>query len=429
MRSVCASRVRGALALGALLLLGGAGCSKKVTDPNSRPVPEGRQNNQMLMMGWHEQYSISFSINDPGTPDDPTDDRLGNVFADVWVDTAGVRTTTLDLSLSNQLEAMRVGSDGNVRPLFDFALQPSARLIGSNLDVFGFEDLAPGANPAYYGRGILNGQVTTASPVTNRASAFPLSDLNLNFIPEPKSNPGDSILKIQFQEDPRESFYIVEIHNADALGVLATGDVYSAQRRLFGIPAPLLPGTLPQRSFAVLMMLPGEGQAGLRVPPPSHHWPQSYYFRVSAFDYEGRMVNWVNDYVHTHATDAGTNIETYEPMGGAVEVLDPYPDLVNPLSLPPILTSEQAYTLLLSKLGSRPVQSISALGGSAASVTAALGAGHAGAMGTFSNASIFSAQATQQRLQSIRQMMDAHSSALQAGPSRVLGSVRPEGSH
>jgi hypothetical protein len=227
-------------------------------------------------------------------------------------------------------------------------LDPTVRLIGSDFESYDFEDFAPAPDPKYYGRGVLNGQVTTASPVSNRAGAFPTIDDNMIWNPTPKQPKSDSTLKISFVDDPRAVFYVVEV--GDASGVLGTGDVFSRSRRQFGIPSPLLPGTLPERGFT--FVLPGGlGQTGVRATLSSRRWPLFFHIRVSAFDGEGRMLNRVNDYLHTHTTDGGNNIETYEPLGGSVQVLDPYPDPVNPISPPPVLTRDQAFALLESKGG------------------------------------------------------------------------------
>src|SRR5262249_51633051 len=105
MRSVNVSSL-GTIVLGALLTFSAAGCSKKTVAPGSQPTPEGEQD-AMLMMGWREQPSIWFRIDDPGTPDDKNDDVLDVVGADFFEDPNGLRTSTFDSTPSNALEAMR----------------------------------------------------------------------------------------------------------------------------------------------------------------------------------------------------------------------------------------------------------------------------------------------------------------------------------
>jgi hypothetical protein len=390
------------LTLCTLAALASGGCSEKVTAPNSRPVPEGQQNGVMLMMGWHEQESVWFTILDPGTPTVPTDDVLGVVGVDYWADPAGVRTTTLDLSQSNQLEPFRLGSDGNVNPLFDFLIPATVRFIGSNFDSYDFEDFAPTPDPKYYARGVLNGQVTVASPVSNRAGAFPTSAFNMNFIPAPKGAPGDSVLDIQFEDDPGAAYYVVEV--SGATGVLGTGDVYSLERRTIGIPSPLLPGSRPIRSFFFLMPA-GSGLAGIHIRFSTRAFPLFFHIRVTAIDAQGRMVNRVNDYLRTRTTGAGTNTATYEPLGGAVEVLDPYPDPVDPVDPPDVLTADEAYAILFQHAGSPQNGVVTRLGGSVVPPATSLSPGFLEALDQLQANPAFSKAALEQRFRAIREKL------------------------
>jgi hypothetical protein len=340
MRSVKASSL-GTIVLGALLTLAAGGCSKKTVAPASQPVPEGQQNSELVMMGWHEQGSVWFAVTDPGTPDNSGDDVLSTVGIDYFADPDGVRTTTLDVSASNSLEAMRVGADGNVAPLFDFLLPATVRAIGQHFDTYDFEDFSAPATPQYFGRGVLNGTVTTASPVSNSAGAFPTCDETMNFIPQPIGSPGDSVLDVSFEEDARAAFYVVEI--SDASGVVGTGDVFTIERRTRGIPSPLLAGQRPLNS-AIILMPAGTGLAGFHVTFSTRAFPLFFHIRVTAIDAQGRMVNRVNDFAHTHQVAGPENHETYEPLGGAVEILDPYAN--TPLVLPVFLTHDQAFAIL-----------------------------------------------------------------------------------
>jgi hypothetical protein len=400
----------GTIVLGALLTLAAGGCSKKTVAPDSQPVPEGQQSGEMIMTGWHEQGSVWFVVTDPGTPDSPNDDVLTTVGADYFADPNGVRTTTFDVSPSNSLEAMRVNADGNVAPLFDFPVPASVRLIGADLDAFDFEDFSPPATPQYYGRGELNGIVTSASPVSNPASAFPTCDESMNFIPEPFGAPNDSVLDVQFEEDPRASFYVVEI--SDASGVVGVGDVFTNERRARGIPSPLLPGQRPLNS-GIILMPAGTGLAGFHVTFSTHAFPLFFHIRVTAIDAQGRMVNRVNDYAHTHQVSGPENRETYEPLGGAVEILDPYANTHPPLPLPTFLSSAQAFALLESFGGTgRPAQ-VANLGASAAfsNPGAQASTGFTDAMNRLLRQPRFTPEGVRAQIVSIRRGIDAGSGA------------------
>jgi len=422
MRSVPASTL-GTIALGALLTLAAGGCSKKTVAPASQPVPQGQQSGEMIMMGWHEQGSVWFVVDDPGTPDTPNDDVLSTVGADFFADPNGVRTTTLDISNSNSLEAMRVGENGNVAPLFDFMVPATVRLIGANLDSYDFEDFAPLAPPQYFGRGVLNGTVTTGSPVSNPASALPTCDDNMNFIPEPIASQRDSVLDVQFEEDPRAAFYVVEI--SDGSAVVGTGDVFTNERRARGILSPLLPGQRPLNSGIVLMPA-GTGLSGFHVTFSTRAFPLFFHIRVTAIDAQGRMVNRVNDYLHTHQASGPDNIETYEPLGGAVEVLNPYSDQGPPLVLPEFLTRDQAFALLGSFGGTgRPAQ-VANLGTSAAASgpSAPPSAAFTEAMSRLLKQPRFTPEGVRQQMASIRRAIDSGSSANQQTRVSTASGVR-----
>jgi len=337
----------------AAVVLALAGCSKKVVAPNSRPEPEGQKNGDLLMVGWHEQASVWFVVADPVTPENPGDDVIAVLGNDYWVDPAGVRATTLDVSRANAIEAFHTGADGNAEPLFDFLIPASVRLIGTGLDVYDFEDLAPAAAPQYFGRGAINGVVTDDSPVSNSASAFPTCDDNLNFLPQPKLAPGDSVFKLSFVDDPRAAFYVVEIGGSGA--VLGNGQSFSLERRIRAIPGPVLPG-LRAVTVGTFLMPGGTGLTGIHFTISTRFWPLFFYIRVTAFDNAGRMVNRVNDYLHTHNVGTGVNLETYEPFGGAVEILDPYPDFNNPVPTPSVLKRDAAFALLASLGGGAPAR-------------------------------------------------------------------------
>ena len=345
MRSPLPALVRTGLP-GLLALVALAGCSKKTIAPNSQPLPEGQQNGSMLMLGWPEQASISFRTGDPGTPESPGDDFLDRVLADYWADPAGVRATVLDVSSANQVEVFRTTPDGNAQGLFDYFLPPTWRFIGQDLDAYDFEDFSPGSAPEYVGRGAHNGVSTESSPLSNLTRVTGAISEDLDFLPAPKSPANDSTIDVQFSEDPRAEFYVVEV--ADGNSLAGTGSSFALERRLRGIPSALQPGVLPLRSELIALMPKGSGLTGFSLAPASHIWPQMFYIRVTAYDADGQMVNRVNDYFRSTERDGNTTLTNYEPMGGALQLLDPYPSPTQPLSPPDVLTHDQAMAILKS---------------------------------------------------------------------------------
>ncbi len=421
MRSSFHALVRMSLVF-ALVLPVTSGCSKQVLAPaNSRPLPAGEQSGDLLMLGWHEQASLSYTVADPGTPQTNLDDALFSTTRDFWATPNGIRTATFDVTNANQLQAFRIGTDGNANPLFDFQLQPSLRFVGQDLDLYEFEDISPGVAPLYVGRGTLDGDASTQSPVSNLAAAATTIDETLDFLLPAKLAAGDSVLKVQFAEDPRAAFYIVEL-TASAGGVLGTGSSFSTERRLRGIPSPLLPGRRSLTSAAIITMPAGSGPTGFSARLTSRTWPLFFYVRVSAFDSEYRMVNRLNDYLRTPGRDGPLLLTTHEPLGGAIEVLDPYPDPVAPLPVPEVETRDVAMALF-QRLGgslSGPGTILSATAAPSASEASSPAA--VSAMQQLAAHPRFSAQALRQGIAAVRARLDRR-----AAGSPALGATRNPG--
>lgn len=354
MRSPGSALVRTLCGL-ALALIATAGCSKKVTEPNSRPLPEGEQDGSMLMVGWLEQGSVSFTVADPGTPNEPLDDVLHEVFVDYWRGPGNLRTATLDASAASQLEAFRIAPDGNVEDMFDFFLPASLKFIGQGLDVYEFEESEPPSPARYVGRGVDERVPTTASAVSNRIEVSGTIDESLLWLPLPKQFANDSVFKIQYTEDPRAEFYIIAVNGGSDL--LGTGLNGATNRRGRAIPHPLEPFAIPL-SGIFFVVPPGVGQAGIFITLSSGAWPLTFYIRVSAYDANGRMVNRVNHFLRTQGRDGELNLTFFEPMGGAVQMLDPYPPAIDPVPPPDMLSNAQAMAILAGYLGGGPAPTV-----------------------------------------------------------------------
>ena len=352
MRSLVPALVRTAL-VGGWVLLALASCSKKATAPNSRPVPEGLADGTMLMVGWPEQAVPWFTVADPSTPESPGDDFVSAQGVDYWESDHGVRSTTIDVSSSNQLQVFRVGSDGNSQELFDFFLTPSLRIIGRDTDLYEFVDPSPDANARYVSRGATSGIVTPSSPVTNEIRVTQPILEDLDFLPAPKGAANDSVLNVQWTEDARAAFYIVELN--DANDITGVGSSVTLERRLRGIPSPLLPGSRSLHS--VFTLLPaGRALAGFNITITSRVWPRAFYVRITAYDYNGQMINRLNDYFKAESRDGNFNLDAYEPTGGTIQLLDPYPNPVSPVPVPPIFPRSEVMAIYASTPNTAPVQ-------------------------------------------------------------------------
>ena len=402
-----------------------SGCSKSVSAP--RPLPEGSQNGELLLMGWPEQPSTWFVINDPGTPDTPSDDHVVFVANDFWADSAGVRAATLDASISNQVEVFRYDNAGNAQPMFDFLVQPDVRFIGRGLDLYQVEDFAPTATPRYVERGALDGIVTASSPVSNTAAAAPFKDDMIWSVPS-KLAPGDSVLKIRYVDDPATVFDVVQLGPGSA--PLGNGSNASFDRRIRGIPNPVLPGLLSLNTFATFLLPAGAGNPGLTIPLTSPRWPLFFYIRVTGIDAQGRIVNRVNTYQINVTIDAGNNLNFYEPTGGAVEIIDPYPDLTHPVPQPVQISRNDAFQALHDFGGGVPHQ-VAFLSTTAAGIPAPapVSAAVAQAAAQIQANPLFSVSALRQSIATVRRAMEqAATGAATAGPAqtRTAAPARPE---
>ena len=390
---------------GALAVVALSSCSKKVTAPNSRPVPEGDQNGQMLMLGWPEQLTTWFVVVDPGTPFEPADDFLGVAGQDFFADPQGLRTNTFDFSPANQLQPFRVDANGNAQEMFDFPLEPRLRFIGRGMDLYEFEDFSPprDRNPNYFGRGAVDGVITTSSPVSNRLRVLGGFDDNLDFTPKAKSDAGDSVLDIVFTEDPRAAFYMVEV-DVDAGTVLALGAAGSAERRLRALPSPLTPGTLPLHTLQFLLF-PGQGLQGISLRGLTRQWPAVFYVRVTAFDGNGQMVNRLNDYLRTRGLDGDLIFAIYEPMGGTAVLMDPYANPNQPLEAPLVYTRNEAFAIL-EGFGGSPAPTPTRL--DAWPVGRGSGSRVAPDLAQLRSNPLFSAETMRRNLARARQILDQH---------------------
>src|SRR5262249_10662582 len=147
------------------------------------------------------------------------------------------------------------------------------------------------------------------------------------------------------------------------------------------------------------------GFGNLRIPLTSRIWPLFFYFRVTAFDASGQMVNRVNDYLITTSSDSGHNFFIFEPLGGAVQVIDPYPDFNHPIPVPLMLTRHAALGILDSFGRPGRPANVSYLGGS-------VGAPSAGALDSQIESQVrangaVSPAALAGRIAQVRQMMAA----------------------
>src|SRR5262249_38781316 len=128
------------------------------------------------------------------------------------------------------------------------------------------------------------------------------------------------------------------------------------------------------------------------------------------------------NFLHVHTAGGGQNVETYEPLGGAVEVLDPYPDAVNPVP-PPLTLSRDDALAILQAHGGGNLRTVSHLGASGGSGAPAASEAFTDAVKQLVASPMFAKQASDERFRAIRQQMGLSPGAA-VPASRLIGSTK-----
>ncbi len=157
-----------ALAALAAVVLAMAGCSKNVTVDPGYTSPEGRYDANARLIVYGDvpiDYTSYLDIMPPGP--DPTDSLLGQGQVDVL---PGARMgLILDGTPASGYQVLRRESNGGFAPLQDFVVTPAAKFLDSQWEAYPFQDLHPSGftPPTYLGRGMVQGEITRTSPLTN----------------------------------------------------------------------------------------------------------------------------------------------------------------------------------------------------------------------------------------------------------------------
>ena len=305
-------------AAGLLLALGA--CSHKPTAPDAGfTTPEGRAN-AALMVGWQDEPQFVSVLGDTGTPADHTDDILLRTEALVFDTLGAARMMILDNTQANGFQPFRSEANGGLRPLFDFAVQPSLKYTSSHLDLFDFDDRSPLGPPStYIARGVFNGQAGTNSPLTNTVAPFGAiaSSLPLGVNPVQR----DSVLSLLWGADPQAAFYTVDVMRADLFEVGLDQALESS------FPSPILDDPTIRQTL-VIVPASGAGQTFRFAFYPAT-FPVDVLVRVFAYDAQARLINRLPgdlEYFQTAVDAAGIKNEFLAVnLGGRVIRLDPYP--------------------------------------------------------------------------------------------------------
>lgn len=277
-----------------LAVLALAGCSKKLGTPDAAYVrPEGQLSANARLIVYPDmpiEAEVWFDKNADGGVQDLPNDVPG--LGDTLLGTETVRLSPgsnygliVDGTEANSFQVLRRASNGGFELLKDYTLQPVDRFLDSHWDLYRFSDTRPsGFSPAtYLGRGLLGGQVTAFSPLTNEGvlGATTVEDL----VYTGASAPTDSNITMRWTQVDGAAGYWMQVFQVTG------GSVWQLAQ-----PAPLLPA-ISRNSFLGFVPAPADTyKVGVRQPGDLVLTRRplltniEYYVRISAVDERGRML-------------------------------------------------------------------------------------------------------------------------------------------
>ena len=229
------------LALGILVVM--AGCSKRVTSVDAgRTTLDGRTDANARMLAWRDApvSLIVWADLGPAGPDDPAadvkfDTLIGRANIS-WGDPGVVRLAVLDKTPAASYQFYRFADNGGLQALTDYTILPLTKWLSTNWEMYGFDDQHPSSySPTtYMGRGLLDGKVTTSSPLTNAAlpdGATPAATTRFGWY----FNKADSTIYYAWSTTPGAAGYWLDIYQLT--GNTTAMDFYSE-----GAPNPVMTG-------------------------------------------------------------------------------------------------------------------------------------------------------------------------------------------
>lgn len=313
-----AARLAGFAFLAASLL---TSCAEKV-DPVA-PGQSSAPDPNVSLLGVQDQAVTSFTISDPGTPDDPFDDRLLSTESFTFGgDTTSALLQILDTTPSNSFRPYRREGASQFTRFLDFDVPASDRDLRAHRDTYLLRDSNGQFGVSeYLATGLVNGLETPSSPVSNKV--VPWGHVTESLILSISRVQRDSVMAISFTPDPRAVIYVLE-------GYLFNTVITS--RELGILSSFALPVALTHQLSSVGFVLPGqETQVRIplyRVPFQKNLFPLTLVMRMTAIDANGRVVaRSAPDFIRRPLgrDAANNNIYELDPLGGWVITCDPYP--------------------------------------------------------------------------------------------------------
>ncbi len=195
----------------ALVALALAGCSKKVTNVDAGyTAPEGTYSADARLIVYPDApmtLDCYIDNNPPGA--DPTDvfERSETVYPAPGT----LHGVVVDGTPASGYQILRRETGGGYAQLKDYVLNPANKFLESQWEIYAFDDPRPASfdPPSYLGRGLVSGQITASSPLTNAASvpSSQIPDLVYTGI----TAPSDTLITMKWQEVPGAVGYWLQV--------------------------------------------------------------------------------------------------------------------------------------------------------------------------------------------------------------------------
>jgi len=195
----------------AVIALALAGCTKKITVDAGYTAPEGQESTDARLVVYADApmtFEYYVDNNPPGA--DPTDvlERTETVTPSPGM----LHGTILDGTAASGYQVLRREGNGGYAQLKDYVLNPVSKFLESGWEIYTFSDPnpSPWSPPTYLGRGVVAGQVTRTSPLTDTAM------VTLPGVPELTytglTTPPDSLITMKWNQVPGAVGYWMQVY-------------------------------------------------------------------------------------------------------------------------------------------------------------------------------------------------------------------------
>lgn len=311
------------LAVLAAAALGVGACSDKITsvDP-SFVLPEGEASPLVGLAVWREipNQLYIFRTGDPDAEPPVADVLLDSL--EVETDPPGQLNGLIrDSTAASAYQVYRREPNGGVLQLFDFASEPTRRWVDRGWEIYHFIDpdtVVP--TRTYLGRGIIAGNASPASPLTNTASDQVRSVVNLTytgpigFDGAGDPSPVDSLFPMQWRAVENAAGYYIHVYQPGFNLVRLVEQIES------GRPAPLFigksrdilvaylpvpsPPPAPGTPVNFTMPSPNARPANARVMTVRQtRYGQEYLVRIAAVDGSNQLIAFTRGHFSQHIAD------------------------------------------------------------------------------------------------------------------------------